>query len=170
MRPSTVVQSAGLKNGTVKWWLVMGVDRVKCLVWCLIKLYCQMHLNLYLPVFLWSLYVNHDHLINFIFTLNSEFGDINLYLELSKVEQTWQLEGAPLVEIDSRTEEIEGESSRHGTEELKKGEFLTWLLVLYAMNIHIIIHTSRPFMAFQVFLFLRELRKKCDQQSLWFLK
>lgn len=55
--------------------------------------------------------MNYDHLNNFIFTLNTKFGDINFYLELSKVEETWQLEGAPLVEIDSRPEKIEGESS-----------------------------------------------------------
>lgn len=44
----------------------------------------------------------------------------DFYLELSKVQKPRQLEGAPLVEIDSRTEEIEGEGSGHGAEELKK--------------------------------------------------
>lgn len=43
----------------------------------------------------------------------------DFYLELSKVQKPRQLEGAPLVEIDSRTEEIEGEGSGHGAEELK---------------------------------------------------
>lgn len=39
--------------------------------------------------------------------------DWTLYLEFSKVEQTRQLEGAPLVEVDPRTKEVERECGRH---------------------------------------------------------
>lgn len=42
----------------------------------------------------------------------------DFYLELSKVEQAWQLEGAPFVEIYPRTEKVKGECSRHRAEEL----------------------------------------------------
>lgn len=41
-----------------------------------------------------------------------------LYLELSKVEQARELERAPFVVVDPRAEEVEGERSRHGAEEL----------------------------------------------------
>lgn len=44
----------------------------------------------------------------------------SFYLELSKVEEAWQLEGAPLVVADPRAEEVEGEGSRHGAEELRR--------------------------------------------------
>lgn len=44
------------------------------------------------------------------------------YFELSEVEQPRQLERAPLVEVDPRAEEVEGERGRHGAEELRQRE------------------------------------------------
>lgn len=43
-----------------------------------------------------------------------------VHLELSKVEEARQLEGAPLVEVDSRAEKVEGEGGGHGAEELQR--------------------------------------------------
>ena len=56
-----------------------------------------------------------------LFIISKSLRKLNIfYLELSKVQQTGQLEGAPLVEIDPRAEEVEGERCRHGTEELEE--------------------------------------------------
>lgn len=43
---------------------------------------------------------------------------MDLYLELSKIEQTRLLKGAPVVEDNTRAKEVQSESCRHGTEEL----------------------------------------------------
>lgn len=40
------------------------------------------------------------------------------YLKLAKVEQSRELEGTPTSKLNPRTEEVEGEGGRHGTEEL----------------------------------------------------
>lgn len=63
--------------------------------------------------------MNTKHTLKHIFVKTSGSVErMTLYLKLSKVEQTRQLEGAPLVKVDPGTEEVEGESGRHGTEEL----------------------------------------------------
>lgn len=41
------------------------------------------------------------------------------HLEFSKVEEPRQLERAPFVKVDPRAEEVQRESGRHRTEELK---------------------------------------------------
>lgn len=43
------------------------------------------------------------------------------YLKFTKVQQPGQLERAPASKLNPRTEEVEGEGGRHGTEELKDG-------------------------------------------------
>lgn len=43
----------------------------------------------------------------------------HFYLKLSEVEQAGQLEGSPLVVVDSRAKEVESESGRHGAEQLQ---------------------------------------------------
>lgn len=43
------------------------------------------------------------------------------YLKFAEVQQPWQLEGAPTSKLNPRTEEVEGEGGRHGTEELETG-------------------------------------------------
>lgn len=43
------------------------------------------------------------------------------YLKFTEVQQSGQLERAPASKLNPRTEEVEGEGGRHGTEELKDG-------------------------------------------------
>lgn len=43
-------------------------------------------------------------------------------LKLAEVQQSRELEGAPTSKLNSRSEEVEGEGGRHGTEELGTGD------------------------------------------------
>lgn len=52
----------------------------------------------------------YEYKNNHLNTCCAKLRIMTIYLELSKVEQTRQLERAPLVKVNPRTEEVESES------------------------------------------------------------